>query len=195
MAEACCSRLRQKSRYSSTFSLLPSRLNFLSEAGGEDLMMGDGIARPPNIQPFFVFFPYLVPPPTKDRPLLCSLLSTCRSSSPQQNQTYRHPYEHTHALYASLQASRLFLISLQRTGVWVSPRHLSTNKPRCLTWQSRRRGQSSQLSCLPRKTEKIIKYHLIRSEKVHSWSLPYKCPQAEGVGCARVVENYRGKLC
>lgn len=55
VAEACCSQLRQKSHYSSTFSFLPSRLNFLSEAGGEGLMTGDGIARPPNIQPFFVF--------------------------------------------------------------------------------------------------------------------------------------------
>lgn len=54
-------------------------------------------------------------------------------------------------------------------------------------------GQSSQLSCL-QKTEKIIKYHLIRNEKVHSWSLAINAHKKR-VWDMKEVENYRGKLC
>lgn len=77
---------------------------------------------------------------------------------------------------------------------WLSLLHLSTNKPCCLTWQHCRCASHPSFPASPenRENNKVSLDPELKSTQL----VPHReCPQAEGVGCERVLENYRGKFC
>lgn len=78
------------------------------------------------------------------------------------------------------------------------PLHLSTNKPRCMTWLSRRWAGHPRLSCLApgrkNKTKQNKENNKVsldpkrgeeKKKKAHSWSLLINGHKQEGVGCGR----------
>lgn len=152
-----------------------------------------------NIHPLLVFCPIR---PSSEFILSTILLPACSSplvylilSCSETRSIGTHTNKHTVYSPPVPRASCLSLIRVSSEwGGWVSPLHLSTNKPRCLTWQRCCWASHPSFPACPENRENN-KVSLDPEWKSAQLVSHRECPQAEGVGCERVVENYRGKLC